>query len=444
MATRSEPTVHLRDSDGHPKQAAFIECPKKRIVIRAGRRGGKTTGIATRHVEKFLAGHRTLYGAPTQDQIERYWLEVTQALAEPIEAGVYKKNETSHTIELVGTEQRIKAKTMWNPDTARGDYGDEVCLDEFQMMDEKTWSKVIAPMMLDHDGTTVFVYTPPDAETAAKSRARDPMFAAHLYEKAQTDTTGRWACFHFTSHDNPHLSSIALEEITLDMDDRAYRQEIMAEDIWETPGALWDQPMVDAYRIPVDEAPQRWEIIVIPIDPSKSSKPGSDSCGIVPCGIDALGVAYALEDLSLVGPPEQWGVVAVDAVQRWEAHCNEILIIAESNAGGEMIRSTINPIATEMKVPKAMLSMLPLGNNPNLIPAVVNKYVRAQPIRARWGRAQCGIIGHMPKLEYQMCNWIDGAAWSPDGMDSMVWGMRYLLLREEHAHGWGSVEWGDE
>jgi len=420
----------------HPKQAEFVDSVKKRIVIRAGRRGGKTSGIAIRAVQKFLAGHRVLYMAPTQEQTERFWFEITRALEEPVSAGVFKKNESSRFIELVGTEQRIKAKTAWNPDTARGDYGDDIILDEFQMMDERVWTKVCAPMMLDNDGTTTFIYTPPDSESAAKSKARDPMFAAHMYQKAETDTTGRWACFHFTSHDNPHLSKVALEEITLDMDDRSYRQEILAEDIWETPGALWTQGMIDAYRIESDIAPKFWEIIVIPIDPSKSSKPGSDTCGIVPCGQDALGIVYALEDLTEVAPPEKWGVTAVDAVERWAPVCNEIYILVESNAGGEMIRTTINPIAREMGVEQAMISMAPLDKNPNMIPSIQNKYVRALPVKARWGRAQCGIIGHLPKLEYDLCNWIDGASWSPGGMDAMVIGMRRLLrLDVKEGHG---------
>ena len=165
--------IHLRRP--HPKQSEFVECSEKRIIIRAGRRGGKTSGIAIRAVQKFLEGHRVLYMAPTQEQTERFWFEITRALEEAVSGGIFKKNESSRFIELPGTEQRIKAKTAWNPDTARGDYGDDIILDEFQMMDERVWTKVCAPMMLDNDGTTTFIYTPPDSEAAAKSRARDPM-----------------------------------------------------------------------------------------------------------------------------------------------------------------------------------------------------------------------------------------------------------------------------
>jgi len=359
--------------------------------------------------------------APTQEQTERFWFEVTRALEEPVAAGRLKKNESSRFIEAPGTEQRIKAKTAFNPDTARGDYGDDVILDEFQMMDERVWTKVVAPMMLDHDGTTTFIYTPPDAESAARSQARDPMFAAKLYQKAQADTTGRWECFHFTSHDNPHLSSTALEEITLDMDDRSYRQEIMAEDIWETPGAVWDQTLIDETRVSLDYAPIWYEMICVFIDPSKSGKPGSDECGISVEGLTADGRSLTIDDLSERCSPDRWGAKAVGAVGDYREMCGHIEICAESNAGGEMIITTINPIAEAMNIPEAKMTTA------NLIPAVADKYVRALPIRARWVK-QCGIIGRQERLEYQMCNWVKGAVWSPDRMDAMVGGKRRLLL----------------
>src|SRR5687767_9998474 len=105
----------------HKQQQAFIRSRAKRKVIRAGRRSGKTTGVAILAIEQFLDGRRVLYAAPTDEQIGKFWREVRTALAETIEVGVFHKNETEHTIERSGTNQRIKAKTAWNADTLRGD-----------------------------------------------------------------------------------------------------------------------------------------------------------------------------------------------------------------------------------------------------------------------------------------------------------------------------------
>ena len=44
----------------HKIQQEFINCAAKRIIIKAGRRGGKTVGIANRAIKQFLAGKRVL------------------------------------------------------------------------------------------------------------------------------------------------------------------------------------------------------------------------------------------------------------------------------------------------------------------------------------------------------------------------------------------------
>mgnify|MGYP002682416675 FL=1 len=149
--------IHLRNP--HAKQREFLDSKTKRRIIRAGRRGGKTVGMAIYAVEMFLAGRRILYAAPTQDQVATFWFEVCEALREAVDANVFTKNETNHTIELAHTKQRIRAKTAWNADTLRGDYADVLILDEFQLMSEDTWDTVGAPMLLDNDGDAIFIYT---------------------------------------------------------------------------------------------------------------------------------------------------------------------------------------------------------------------------------------------------------------------------------------------
>lgn len=222
--------VVLPSMERHPHQAEFVNSSKKRIVVRAGRRGGKTVGVAIRTVTRFLQGRRQLYAAPTSEQVGKFWFEVCQALEPGIRLGYLKKNESELFIEKPGTEQRIKAKTAWNADMLRGDYADDLYLDEYQLMNEDTWEIVGAPMLLDNNGDAVFIYTPPSLRSAGVSKARDPRHAAKLFKKAQEDTTGRWQTVHFTSHDNPYISKEALADITTEMSKQSYRQEILAED----------------------------------------------------------------------------------------------------------------------------------------------------------------------------------------------------------------------
>jgi len=229
----------------HPKQQEVVNSQAKRKVIRAGRRGGKTVIAAFLAVKGFLAGRRILYGTPTTEQIEAFWREVKKALYEPLRAGVLDKNETLHTIERPGTQQRIRAKTCWNADTLRGDYADLLIFDEWQLMNEDAWEVVGAPMLLDNNGDAIFIYTPPSLHTKSVTKAKDPLHAAKMFIKAKEDTSGRSQTFHWTSKDNPTISEEALDEVVRDMSQVSYRQEILAEDDIE---AAWKGLIYKAFK----------------------------------------------------------------------------------------------------------------------------------------------------------------------------------------------------
>lgn len=214
----------------HQHQLKFLRSNAKRRIIRSGRRSGKTVGMSIGASEAFLQGRRVLYAAPTGEQTDAFWYEVTNALQPAITAGLYKIDNTERFIERPGTKNRIKAKTAWNANTLRGDYADLLILDEFQLMDEDTWEVVGQPMLLDNNGDAVFIYTPPSLHSAGVSKARDPRHAAKLFKAALADSSGLWEAFHFTSHDNPYISQEALGLIAANMSKQSYRQEILAED----------------------------------------------------------------------------------------------------------------------------------------------------------------------------------------------------------------------
>ena len=385
----------------HAKQREFIDSTARRKVIRAGRRGGKTVGMAIFALESFLKGKRVLYAAPTADQLGRFWVEIVRALTPAIDAGIFYKNETDHIIELVGTEQRIRAKTAYNADTLRGDYADLLILDEFQLMSEDTWDAVGAPMLLDNDGDAVFIYTPPSLHSRSATKARDPQHAAKLFKKAAEDTSGRWATFTFSSHENPHLSKSALEEITSDMSALAFKQEILAEDIDEAPGALWTRKEIEDGRMAV------WpelDYIVVSVDPSATAE--GDEAGIIVAGRAGQNY-YVIADKTLQGSPLQWGSAAVDAL-----HLNMgNLIVAESNQGGEMVTQVIHNIDPDVRV--------------KLVWASRGKATRAEPISALYERGLVHHCGHFIALEDEMTMWLPGDK-SPNRMDALVWALTEL------------------
>lgn len=414
----TEYTVKLRVL--HDKQQEVRDSPAKRKIIRAGRRGGKTTLAADIAIDAFLAGRRILYATPTGDQITRFWMEVNRALREPVENKVFIRNKSMHYIELAGTEQRIRAKTAWNADTLRGDYADLLILDEYQLMNEDTWEIVGAPMLLDNNGDLILIYTPPSLHSRSASKATDPQHAAKLYKKHANDTDGRWQCFHFTSYDNPRLSRTALNELTNDMSRLAIRMEIEAEDVDEAPGALWTRSILEAGRTNYPEYPKIPKIarMVVGVDPTGTST--GDECGIL--GAGRTGEEYfTFEDASLHGSPKQWATAAVRLYHKLKAD----VLVAEKNYGGEMVEAVIMEIDDTVNV--------------KLVQATRGKAVRAEPISAIAEKGHDHHLGNFEALEDEMCLWTPGDTKSPNRLDAKVFAYTELKTGKLNWDGSGKL-----
>lgn len=408
--------VVLPSSKKHPNQQAFIDSPAKRIIVRAGRRGGKTVGCATKASQEFLKKRRILYAAPMSEQVQRFWTTVCMAFQEPIESGVLYKNETLHILEVPGTEIRIRAKSAWNADTLRGDYADLLILDEWQLMNEDTWELVGAPMLLDNNGDAIFIYTPPSLRTRSVTKANDPQHAAKLFARAKFQEelaikegrVPRWKTFTFSSMENPYISKTALSEITQDMTSLAYRMEILAQDISEAPGALWNREIIERNR---EIKVAQLDRIVVSIDPSATSE--GDEAGIVAAG-KFQDHGFVLEDASLQGSPLTWAKAAVVLYHKLKAD----RIVAEANNGGEMVAAVISQVDSSVPV--------------RLVHASRGKQTRAEPISAKYEKNMVHHVGKFEKLEDEMCLWVPGDE-SPNRMDAMVWALTDLLLGPGNA-----------
>ncbi len=273
----------------------------KRKVIVAGRRGGKTTGMGIVGAKGALNGRRILEAAPTQEQTDAFWDTIKKYFADLIAAGIVKKNETRRSLDFPWNGGRIRCKTAWDADTLRGDYADLLILDEFADMDVTAWDEVGAPMLLDNDGDAVFIGTP---------KRHNHFF--NMYQKAIADDTGRWEAWHFTSFDNPYLSKEALEEITADMTEAAYRQEIMAEFL-EGEGAVFRN--ITANMIAPNTTPEehKGHQIVAGVDWAKQSDYTAISLVCMNCHKEVAKdrfnqIDYAFQRQRLQALVERWGV----------------------------------------------------------------------------------------------------------------------------------------
>jgi phage terminase large subunit-like protein len=188
---------------------------------------------------------------------------------------------------------------------------------------------------------------------------------------------------------------------------RLGRQELNAEILDDNPGALWKRSQIDDLRVATAPAMRR---IVIAIDPAATKNKDSDETGITAEGLGFEGHGYLLADLSMRGTPEEWGRAAVNAFHQFKAD----RIIAEVNNGGDMVEHVIRSI--DKNIPF------------RAVHASRGKIVRAEPISALYEQGRVHHVGSFPVLEDQMCEYDPKTAkFSPDRMDSAVWGFTELF-----------------
>lgn len=188
---------------------------------------------------------------------------------------------------------------------------------------------------------------------------------------------------------------------------RMGRQELYAEVLDDTEGALWGYSMIESMRIPEERMPDLARIVVA-IDPAVTNNEDSDETGIVVAGMGVDGKYYVLEDASGKMSPDGWGRKAVDCYYKNQAD----RIVAEVNNGGDLVERLIRTI--DNKVPYTPVH------------ASRGKLVRAEPIAALYEQKKVHHVGTFPELEDQMTSFIGGSKKSPDRLDALVWALTEL------------------
>lgn len=194
---------------------------------------------------------------------------------------------------------------------------------------------------------------------------------------------------------------------------RLGRQEIDAEILDDVPGAMFSRDDIDKARTSTLEDMAR---IVVAVDPSGTA--GSDTqddVGIVIAGRTHSRHGIIIDDRTINAPPSVWAKRAVAAYYEYEADC----IVAESNFGGEMVRSTLQSVPTGRDIPVV------------LVRASRGKHIRAQPIASLYEQGKIHHLGQFSELEDELCFFThDGymGVGSPNRADAAIWALTDLLI----------------
>ncbi len=191
---------------------------------------------------------------------------------------------------------------------------------------------------------------------------------------------------------------------------RLGRQELEAELLTDTPGALWTYAMIEQARHPpVDRGMLRR--IVVGIDPAGGTSEEAGETGIIVAGRDTANNFYVLEDGSLKGTPHEWASRAIALYRKWQADA----VAIETNFGGDMVTATLRMVDANVRV--------------KTVRATRGKLLRAEPVAALFEQGRARHCGAFPALENQMTSYsADWVGPSPDRLDAMVWAAHELIV----------------
>ncbi len=200
---------------------------RARIVLRAGRRYGKTTLLEQLAARWALNGEKVGWFSPNYKLL----LPSFKRIAKLLKGSIAHKSKTEAIIELVPTEGRpeggsIEFWTLNDEDAGRSRHYDRVIIDEAGLVLKglkDIFEQAIEPTMLDRGGSCYMAGTP-------KGVSEDSFFylACTSMNKAQ-NPDGVWEEYHVPTHANPFLDAAAVADLEASTDPMVFLQEYKAE-----------------------------------------------------------------------------------------------------------------------------------------------------------------------------------------------------------------------
>tara|TARA_R110000824_G_scaffold83708_1_gene209415 strand:- start:8854 stop:10188 length:1335 start_codon:yes stop_codon:yes gene_type:complete len=366
-------------------------------LILAGRGWGKTrTGaeFVRQQIDLGMTSHIALVG-PTAADVRDTMIEGESGLLGVYSADQRPRYEPSKRRVTFHNGAVASAFSADEPDRLRGPNHDLAWADELAAWRyPEAWDMLMFGLRIGKNPRVVVTTTPKPI----------PIIRRLLKIEDESIVVTRGSTFD--NKDN--LAASFITEITSRYEGtRMGRQELYAEVLDDIEGSLWDRDNLEALR--VSQLP---EIVrtVVAVDPAAGSKAENAETGIVVVGLGEDGHGYVLDDRSVRGSPNDWGMAVVSAY-----HANKAdRIVAEANQGGDMVSHTIRTVDPNVPI--------------KLVHASKGKRTRAEPVAALYEQGRVHHLGFHGLLEDQLCSWVPDHAVSPDRLDALVWGITEILV----------------
>ena len=367
-------------------------------MILAGRGWGKTrTGAEDiAHFALWNAGSRIGVIAPTFADARDVCVEGESGLLRVLPPQCVSNWHRSTGDLVLFNGSRIKLYSADQPDRLRGPQHHRVWCDELCAWPSgAAFDQMWFGLRLGRDPRVIVTTTPRNTKLVRELVARDGsdvrMTRGTTFENAE------------------HLPAKMLDHLKIQYGgSRLGRQELDAEILEDTDGALWVRDAIDAGRVKKPAAVL--SRVIVAVDPAMSSGANADETGIIAAGLGEDGIIYILADWSCKRSPEGWARQVVQLYEEYGAQ----MIVAETNAGGELVERLLRQI------------MPTIFFKP--VRAIRGKFDRAMPVAALYEQERVKHVGGFPKLEDQMVSFTPDnvAKKSPDRVDAMVWAVTEL------------------
>lgn len=350
------------------------------------------------------AGVRVAVVAPTSGDARDTCFEGVSGLCNVIPSICIRTWNRSLGELILWNDARFKAFSAEEPERLRGPQHHRAWCDEIGVWKyaTETWDNLQFGLRLGLTPRTIVTTTPRPTE----------LIRTILKDKGTVTTT------ESTFANSANLSESALNKLRERYEGtRLGRQELEAELLDDAPGALWRRAKIDETRRKPDEVPDL-QRVVVGLDPATAA-PDNEGSGLAETGIIIVGLGvdgrgYVLDDLSGRYLPEQWARQAVAGIDLYDGDA----VVAETNQGGEMVRSTIRSARNTVKVVTVHASR--------------GKVTRAEPVSALYEQGRVSHVGSHSKLEDQMVAFtsvgIVGDT-TGDRVDALVWALTELFPR---------------
>jgi PBSX family phage terminase large subunit len=233
--------------------------------------------------------------------------------------------------------------------------------------------------------------------------------------------TDRYNFLQMNPDDNKENLSEGYIDTLNSLSDSKKRRFLHGEYGDDAAGALWKREWIDSTR--KNEIEQRYNRIIVAVDPAVTAKVTSDDTGIITAGeYKYNGSTHwdVLEDNTYHGDVTGWGAEVIAAYNRHKAD----RIIGETNNGGDLVQMNIRNYGKNAAFDSVHASR--------------GKAIRAEPIADLYRTGRVHHIGYMPDLEDELCSWNpQGGNPSPNRLDALVWCISYM---SENLRGGGPIK----